>query len=235
MNAIESISGLSDLTLASKTKEEPKSNELGRDAFLELMITQMENQDPLSPKDNSSMVAELAQFSSVENLDQLNNSFDVLSRSLLSGQALQATSLVGTSVTVPGSEASLRLNDVVSGSITVPFSTNDMSVNIYDESGSLVDQVPVGLQPAGETVFRWDGYNMEINGEMMDWQSNNEEGLPPGAYKFEVMASQSGENTQLETALSANVNSVTVGDDGKLTINLAGIGPVSMSDIKQYN
>ena len=56
-----------------------------------------------------------------------------------------------------------------------------------------------------------------------------------GTYKVEVMASQNGENTQLETALSANVNSVTVGDDGNLTINLAGIGPVSMSDIKQYN
>lgn len=232
---IDSVSALSDLTIASKTKEEPKSNELGRDAFLELMITQMENQDPLSPKENSAMVAELAQFTSVENLDQLNNSFEALSRSLLSGQALQATALVGTSVTVPASQAVLRQNDVVSGSVSVPSSASDMNINIYNEAGSLVEQVSVGSQPAGETVFRWDGFNMEVNGEMLDWQSSNEEGLPPGTYKFEVMAGQNGDNTQLETALSANVNSVTVGDNGELTINLAGIGPVSMSDIKQYN
>src|SRR6187402_2976578 len=71
-----------------------KSNDLGQDAFLQLMITQMKNQDPLSPQDNSEFVAQLAQFSSVEGLDKLNKNFNAFTGGFMSNQALQASSLV---------------------------------------------------------------------------------------------------------------------------------------------
>ncbi|GAA5316141.1 MAG: flagellar hook assembly protein FlgD [Candidatus Pelagadaptatus aseana] len=235
MTDISAISGFENLTIDSKTKEAPKSNELGKDAFLELMLAQMENQDPLSPKENSAMVAELAQFSQVENLDQLANSFEELSNNLMSGQTLQATSLVGRAVTVPGDTASLGLNNVVSGSVELPASTTDMTLNIYSDAGSLVESVPLGFQPKGDMLFRWDGYNMEVNGELIDWQSSHEEGLPAGTYTFEASANLGGDMTQLDMALSHNVNSVTLEDSGDLTLNLAGVGPVSMAQIKQFN
>ena len=70
---------------------------------------------------------------------------------------------------------------------------------------------------------------------MLDWSSSHEGGLPQGTYKFVATSSVDGKATQLETYLSANVNSVTVGAGGGLTLNLAGVGAVSLSDVKQFN
>ncbi|BFM16592.1 flagellar hook assembly protein FlgD [Maricurvus nonylphenolicus] len=235
VSAASATSGLSDLQIATKTEDEKKDNELGQSAFLELMIAQLNNQDPLNPEENGDFIAQLAQFSSVEGIDRLNNNFEGFTNSFMSNQALQASSLVGRSVTVSASSTQLYAGSFVSGSIDLPASTSDVQVNIYDDAGALVDQVSMGYQSQGEVLFRWDGYNFEANGELLDWQSSHEEGLPPGEYRFDVTASIDGETTQLDTALSANVNSVTVGQDGKLILNLAGHGSVNMSDVKQFN
>lgn len=228
---------LSNLNIANKNKNEEEDknpNELGQSAFLELMITQMNNQDPLSPQDNSEFVAQLAQFSSVEGLERLNSRFEEFSGSFMSNQALQASSLVGREVTVPSETAQLEQDGIVSGLVNLDGSARDMRMNVYDSSGSLVSNIPLGNRPAGEMAFRWDGQSMEVNGELLSW-SGNEEPLPAGEYRFEVVGDQAGESTQMETALSANVNSVTVGDDGQLTLNLAGMGGVNIGDVKQIN
>ena len=213
---------LSNLNINNQPKE-TKSNELGQTAFLELMITQLNNQDPLSPQDNTEFVAQLAQFSSVEGLERLNTNFDNFSSSFMSNQALQASSLVGRSVTVPAETARLTAGGIVSGSVDLAAATGDMKTNI-----------PVGGMPAGEVSFRWDGQFMEVNGELLTWTAG-EEPLPVGEYTFEVYATQDGKAEQLETALSANVNSVTLGTDGVITLNLAGLGPVAIGDVKQFN
>ncbi|WP_111643292.1 flagellar hook assembly protein FlgD [Marinimicrobium alkaliphilum] len=225
---------LSHLDMGNKFKDERKDNELGQSAFLELMIAQLNNQDPLSPQENSEFVAQLAQFSSVEGLERLNENFDGFANSFMSSQALQASSLVGRSVSVPSNSTQLQEGGIVSGSVKLDATTTDMRINIYDSMGSLAAQVPVGYAEAGDNIFRWDGHRMEVNGKLLDW-SAGEEPFPPGDYRFEVLATQEGEVEQLETALSANVNSVTLGKDGRLILNLAGIGPVSMTEVKQFN
>jgi len=226
---------LSDLSINKKKEETPKDNELGQSAFLELMVAQLENQDPLSPQDNSEFVAQLAQFSSVESLDKLNNNFDNFTTSFVANQALQASSLVGRSVTVPADSTLLDAGGVVNASVDVPASSSDVSLSIYSESGVLVDQVSLGARPPGELVVRWDGMNAEVNGELLDWQSSTSDGASPGTYRFEVTATIDGAPTSLPTALSANVNSVTVGATGALTLNLAGVGAVSLGEVKQFN
>ncbi len=233
INTTNSI--FSDLSIGNVKEEETKSNELGQSAFLELMVTQLKNQDPLSPQENTEFVAQLAQFSSVESLDKLNNNFDTFTSSFVANQALQASSLVGRSVTVPADTTVLEPGGVVSASVDVPASSGDVSVNIYAEDGSLVEQISLGAQPAGELVMRWDGMNVEVNGEVTDWRSSHENGLPAGQYRFEISSTLDGNETRLDTALSANVNSVTVGPTGSLVLNLAGIGAVSLADVKQFN
>lgn len=235
VESVSQSSALDGLDIASKTKEETKSGELGQKAFLELMITQMENQDPLSPQENSEFIAQLAQFSSVEALDSMNNKFDNLTNNFVANQALQASSLVGRSVAVPSEIASLDSGDVVAASVDVPASTQDVSVKIYSEGGALLDEATIGAHGAGEMVVRWNGSQLEVDGNVLEWDSSHENGLPPGIYRMEFTASIDGEPTQLDAALSANVNSVTVGKDGALTLNLAGIGPVKMNDVKQFN
>ena len=124
---------------------------------------------------------------------------------------------------------------MVSASVDVPNSVSDFNLKIYSEDGQLMDDIPLGAQQAGEMVFRWDGLNTEVNGELLDWRSSQDNGASPGNYRFELSSLVDGQETALNTALSANVNSVTVGANGQLTLNLAGIGAVAISDVKQFN
>lgn len=233
VNNTTNNSVLNHLNINNQPKE-TKKNELGQTAFLELMITQLNNQDPLSPQDNTEFIAQLAQFSSVEGLERLNKNFDNFSSTFMSNQALQASSLVGRSVTVPAETSRLTMGGIISGSVDLPAATSDMKVNVYNGSGALVANIPVGGMPAGEVSFRWDGQFMEVNGELLTW-SAGEDPLPVGEYRFEVYATQDGKQEQLKTSLSANVNSVTLGADGTITLNLAGLGPVNIGDVKQFN
>lgn len=235
MSAVSSVTNNSSVTdnLSISKKQETKknTNELGQAAFLELMITQMNNQNPLSPQDNSEFVAQLAQFSSVEGLERLNNSFN----SFVSNNALQASSLVGRSVTVSSETSMLMKGGIVAGSVDLNYSTTDLKINIYDDKGSLVQAIPVGAAPQGEMVFRWDGQNIEVNGNLLDWEAGEDEIAEAGKYRFEVTAMQNGKSEALKTSLSANVNSVTIGENGKLILNLAGIGAVESDKVKQFN
>jgi flagellar basal-body rod modification protein FlgD len=218
-----------NLSITKRQETKKNTNELGQAAFLELMITQMNNQNPLSPQDNSEFVAQLAQFSSVEGLERLNKSFN----SFMSNSALQASSLVGRSVTVESDKSVLQTGGIVAGGVEVTYPTNDLKINIYDEAGALVQTVPVGEMPKGDAVFRWDGQNMEINGKLIDWEASSD--AAAGQYRFEITATQNGKSEALKTSLSANVNSVTIGDNGELILNLAGIGPIEASKVKQFN
>ena len=227
---------LPEYSIDKKNKaEEDNTQELGQKAFLKLMITQMENQDPLSPQENTEFIAQLAQFSSVESLERLNTNFDGFAQNFVANQALEASSLVGRSVTVPTDSTILQPGGAVTALVDVPASTGDVTLNIYDESGALVDQIDAGSSESGEMVVRWDGMFAEVNGNVVEWQSQHEEGLSAGKYRIEAIASIDGEPTQPDSYLSANVNSVTIGASGGLTLNLAGVGAVSLADVKLFN
>ncbi len=220
-----------NLSISKRTEAKKNNNELGQAAFLELMITQMNNQNPLSPQDNSEFVAQLAQFSSVEGLERLNKTFN----SFMSNNALQASSLVGRSVNVESEKSTLVKGGIISGSVNLDHTAQNLKVSIYDDKGSLVQSIPVGEVGRGEMVFRWDGQNMEINGELLDWEADEDTLAAAGEYRFEVSADQNGKTEALKTSLSANVNSVTIGENGKLILNLAGIGAVEADKVKQFN
>ena len=212
---------LSDLSIQTKQQSQKKSNELGQDAFLQLMITQMNNQNPLEPQSNSEFVAQLAQFSSVEGLDKLNKTMEFMAAAFGSSHALQASSLVGRSVKVDTDTTYLPTDGQVAGTVDLPYTTSDLRIDIFDESGELVGQQLLGQQQGGEIKFSWDGVGDDGNR------------LPAGNYRFAAVANNNGQPEQLNIALSANVDSVTVGAYGNITLNLAGVGPVSMGTVRE--
>ncbi|MGK0441343.1 MAG: flagellar basal-body rod modification protein FlgD [Pseudohongiellaceae bacterium] len=214
---------LGELSIANKQQASgvEKDNELGQDAFLKLMIAQMNNQDPLEPQKNSEFVAQLAQFSSVEGLDKLNGTVETMSQSFQSSQALQASSLVGRSVKVPSETATLDTGGHIAGTINLPYSTGDLSLGIYSDTGQLVGKELLGSHEGGDVTFVWDG------------RDNDGNTLPSGKYRFEAIANTSEGPQQLATDLSANVDSVTVGGNGTLTLNISGIGPMSLSSVSE--
>lgn len=214
---------------------EEKDQELGQSAFLELMITQLNNQDPLNPAENTEFIAQLAQFSSVEGMERLNGNFDDFTESFLSNQALQASSLVGRSVSVPAETSYLDGSSDISGGINLPVSTDNLTVNIYDSSGSLVEQIPTGPARAGDINFSWDGANFSMAGKPVTWDRQSQGSASSGEYRFEVTANIDGSPQQVGTSLSANVDSVTMAAGGGIILNLAGVGPVSIDQIQQFN
>src|SRR5574344_1054483 len=77
------------------------NKDLGKNEFLELLVAQLNNQNPLDPQDNGEFVAQLAQFSTLEGIEKLNDSMGDIISSVQSSQTLQAASLVGKSVIIP--------------------------------------------------------------------------------------------------------------------------------------
>lgn len=218
-NSISSADTFSKFQLKQESVD--KQNELGKTQFLELMVTQLNNQDPLSPQDNSEFVAQLAQFSSVEGIENLNNSVDSLATSFQSGQALQASSLVGRSVHVNAKQTILEPAGIITGTLSLPASVSNLRLEISDQNGALVRSIELGENAAGEIDFGWDGSDKDGNA------------LPPGLYSFRATAPLDGANTELDMQLSANVNSVSISGAGAITLNLAGVGSRSLQEVSQ--
>jgi|SRR5690606_21381401 flagellar basal-body rod modification protein FlgD len=199
--------------------ERSTNKDLGKNEFLNLLVAQLNNQNPLEPQGNGEFIAQLAQFSQVEGIEKLNTSMQSIMSTYQSSQALQASSLVGRKVIVPSDRAVVDTSESFKASVVLPVSSNNVYVNVFDQSGSLVNRVNLGEQAAGNVSFIWDG--KDSDGNLM----------PPGTYKFEAQASYGSETKGLYTMLPANVDSVTLGGT-ELMLNLAGLGSVPLSQVQ---
>ena len=223
MNTVDSklATTLQDLNL-NKVDETRNRNDLGQDDFLKLMVTQLRNQDPFSPLENGDFIAQMAQFSSVSGLNELQNSFKQLATSLQSNQALQASTLVGRSVLVPSSSGFLKDTGTVDGVITLPGSSSNVYINVEDAKGQVVRRVGLGSQSAGDIPFSWDG------------RTNDGDRAPSGQYKITAEAQASDKFVSLETFVNAAVESVTLNSGiGGLTLNLTDLGSMPFSQVRE--
>jgi len=198
---------------------------LGGTNFLTLMLAQLKNQDPTSPVDSNQFLSQLASLSTVQGITQLNTSFGSLSTSLVSSQALQASSLLGHQALVSSSTANLTANGSVSGAIDVPQTTSQAVVNIVGSSGALVRQINLGAQSTGLANFSWDG--------------KLQDGSQAAAGQYTLSAQFAGAAsgaTAASTYVNGTVQSVTMGaGQTGLTLNVSGLGSVPFSGVKQIS
>lgn len=221
-SASEVLAGLSGATPSTaKPSSTGDSNTLGKNDFLQLLVTQLNNQDPLDPQDNSEFVAQLAQFSTVESLQNLNGSVDAILGNYQSSQALQASSLVGRSVIAQASSAVVDTASPFQGGLDVASDATQVTVGVYDASGALVKTIDLGAQSAGTVNFSWDG---------SDAQGNR---LAAGTYTFKAAGNVDGTSTAFSTYLPATIASVTLGtDNSDMTLNLASGDSVPLSSVQ---
>lgn len=236
---------------------QPKSNELGRDAFLELMVAQLNNQNPLDPTDNQAFVAQLAQFSTVEGIDKLNTSVQDMQNRFNSASALQASSMVGQSVIVDGTKTGLLLNGgIVSGYAELEQSAGNIELRIENENGEVLEKIPLGNHASGGMSVRWDGLNLMVDGEIQDLDYGklnrqeyykDKEGefivddngnkvpipYPAGEYVFKLHGVVGGVNESLGMVMSSRVDSVTMKPNGQVVLNLSGGNSATLDKIKQ--
>ena len=213
---------LSDYRFEPKNKASG-SNELGKNEFMKLMIAQMENQNPLEPQDNGEFISQLAEFSSLEEMQGISSSVNNLSSQFQSSQALQASAMVGRTVLVPATESPLDSNGAISGVVDLQKSTSSLNISIFNGSGELVNQFDLGQQPAGTVPFIWDGTNTK--GEQMPFDD----------YTIKAQASRTGESEQASTLLSAHVNSVSIAQGGGISLNLFGMGTIPLDQVREIN
>ena len=221
ISAIETFQNLGLATSADKVVG-PVKQELGQEQFLKLMTTQLTHQDPNKPMENGDFLAQMAQFSTVEGIGALNKSFTEFASSISSGQSLQAASLVGQSVLVPGSEAVMSLTKDITGEIVLNDRTSNLKVSFLDSNGQTVKTISLGRQAQGNIAFKWDG--LLDDGTYAD----------PGSYQIRAEAEIDGNNTILQTFVNADVESVALGraNDG-IQLALAGLGNVNFNEVKK--
>ena len=198
---------------------------LGGTDFLTLMLAQLQNQDPTSPVDSNEFLSQLASLSEVQGITQLNTSFSALSNSLVSGQALQASSLLGHQALVASSTATLATaGGTVTGAVSVPQTSSDVTLNITNSSGVLVKSINLGAQSAGLADFSWNG------------QTTSGSAAPAGTYTLSAQVSGVSGGTAITTLVGGTVDSVTMGSGSTgLTLNIAGLGSVPFSSVQQIS
>jgi len=205
---------------AHNTAQAQPNQQLGQNEFLKLMLAQMQNQDPFKPQDPTAFISQLAQFSTVTGIQNMQGSVEGLADSLRSTQVLNGTSLVGREILAPGTEVSIEAGGKAKGSVDIPKGSASVDILVKDDSGALVRRFT--LKPdAGLQEFEWDG--------------NDGSGNPVagGKYKIEVIAGIAGQNISLDPLLNSRVASVTIDPkNGSLTLN-TNTGAVPITDVRR--
>ncbi len=195
-----------------------KDSALGKDDFLNLLVAQLQNQDPLNPTDSTEFTSQLAQFSSLEQLTNVNENLEYLQMYQSSINNAQAVSFIGKNIYASGD--SIQLENGENEEIHFELSENSSSVfiNIYDEAGNLVKYIENGPLGEGKQSVEWDGTD------------NNGNALPEGIYKFEVMAvDANSDEVQTATYISDTVTGVTFKNG--VTYLLAGEMQIPIGDV----
>ena len=195
-----------------------ESNEMDKDAFLELLVTQLQCQDPLNPMDSTAFTAQLAQFSSLEQLNNVNKNLEYSQLYQSSINNSQAVSFIGKDIRAIGDTISVNNGITDSLFFKLTEQADDAVVNIYDIGDNLVKSMDTGALDQGEQSIEWDVTD------------NNGMAVDDGEYRFEVMAyNGSEERIDAATYTSGTVTGVTF-LDGKAKL-LVGERPIALGNI----
>ncbi|MBB4593544.1 flagellar hook capping FlgD N-terminal domain-containing protein [Xanthomonas cannabis] len=206
------------LGLSTGSTVAKKEEALGQADFLKLMTEQLQHQDPLKPMENSAFLGQLAQFSTVQGIGDLNTKVGNFTTSMNSDQVLKGAALVGHNVLVPSAQVAIDATGSAKG-VVAATSAGTVNFEITDANGAFVKQLSVPASAAGEVSFAWDG--TDANGNRM------------AAGKYGITATQtdtSGSKSKLSTYVDAPVDSVTIGSDG-LYLNLTGLGTSPLANV----
>lgn len=221
MTTVNPTTGNSTANAASKAIANNSMNNLGINDFIQLMTTQLKYQDPTQPQDSTQFVAQLAQFSTVSGVQQMNSSISSLLGQLKSSQALNATSLVGHSVLLKGSSMPVSAGQSVYGAIDTPSGASNLNVTVVDSSGQPVRHLSVPADK-GLSAFLWDGKDDAGNA------------VSGGTYGFNASANIAGKPTAATTFLANRIDSVTIDPTtNDLQLNTDSLGTVTLADVRQ--
>ncbi|NNF99216.1 MAG: hypothetical protein HKM93_07545 [Desulfobacteraceae bacterium] len=176
------VNGINSIMSAGDQPKEVAKNVMGKDEFLNLLVAQLKHQDPLNPMDSTGFTAQLAQFSSLEQLQNVNDNLNTMgsSQSLMANS--QAVNYIGKTITARGD--GLNVDGGYADDIRFDLQSDAAAVfvNVYDATGNFVRNIEAGAMVMGEQSIPWDGLDQAGN-QAMD-----------GSYFYEVNAIDIAEN-----------------------------------------
>ncbi|MFC4274284.1 flagellar hook capping FlgD N-terminal domain-containing protein [Achromobacter aloeverae] len=194
--------------------------------FLTLLVTQLNNQDPLNPMDNSQLTSQLAQISTVQGITDLKTLVSTISGQVDVSQSMSAVSMIGKKVLVPGTALKID-TDATGGRVTTPIGIDlqadaaDVKMTISDSTGRVVRTMDLGAQKTGILSPTWDGKDDSGNS------------MADGQYTIAVTATDSNGAAVTADALSSGtVQNVAYTTSG-VRLDLGLLGQFSVLDIRE--
>ncbi|MBF0227449.1 MAG: flagellar hook assembly protein FlgD [Desulfobacterales bacterium] len=219
-----SISGINSILNASKPETAKKEDPLGKDAFLTMLVAQLKNQDPLNPMQGTDFTAQLSQFSSLEQLFNMNDSLASLKESFSTKAKENLIDYIGKNISIEEDTVKISNGKVIGGLFSINKDAN-VSAVIYDEFGKEVNRINLGSKEAGTHGINWTG--KDVNGEL----------LPDGTYYADISALDSqGRSLPVGFNITGKVDGVTFnGGIPYLVMNNILIDPSSVLEVSEMN
>lgn len=217
-SALSSISGS-----AASSQAIAASNTLGKEAFLTLLIAQLQNQDPLNPADSTEFTSQLAQFSSLEQLSNVNENLERLQDYQASSNNAQAVGFIGKEVVFKGNALQVKSGLAPACEFELSAAAKNVAVSIYDARGNFVTDIQSGQLGAGKQSLTWNG------------KDRNGNTVADGSYTFEVQATAApgAEPLTVTPYSKGSVTGVTF-EDG-VTYLVVGGRNVAIGDVTQVS
>ena len=218
------ISEIQSAAAATKESTATKNDasQLGENDFLKLLTTQLQQQDPTQPMSNTEMVAQLAQFSALEQMTNVN---DTLTKMLTGqGTALETTAagMVGKTAVFTTDQVSLTSGKTATVTANLSQAATNVTLTIQDSSGTTVRTIGEGACASGDNTFSWDG------------KDDNGNQLSDGTYTAQVLGTDiNGKSVSLTQSGSATITAVTF-NNGTPEFVAGGV-TLQLSDITQLS
>jgi flagellar basal-body rod modification protein FlgD len=190
-----------------------------QDRFLTLLVTQLKNQDPLSPMDNAQITTQLSQISTVSGIDKLNETMSGLAAALATSQSMASASLIGRQVVAPGHTLALA-EKKSAGVVELAEKADQVTVSILGPAGDVVRRLELGPTEPGLKAFTWDG--------------TAQDGRPAkdGKYTFKAEAVLAGKPVSAATHVVGTVTGIGVsGKDPAVVVD--GTTEVRFADVRR--
>ena len=196
------ITAIDSTAIASDARSSASLKILGKNDFLNMLIVQLQNQDPLNPTDSTEFTAQLAQFSSLEQLSNINDSLKNMAQFQASLTHSQAVSYIGKEITASGNGLQLKDGQAATCHFDLAANAAMTAVSVYDATGGFVNSFETGSLGPGRQSATWNG--MDLDGNRM----------PPGVYRFEIQAvDATDQGINVTPLMSAVVTGVSFKDN----------------------
>lgn len=197
------------------------SNELGKDAFLKLMLAQMKHQDPTNPMQSHEMAAQLAQFTSLEQLNNINTTLEAMKNQASPATNYQALALIGKKVSGDSSKIVRTTGDRMHNvNFEMMNDAEKVTITVKDSAGNVVRKIAQGAMKKGANSFEWNGLNEEGGAAR------------PGEYKVSIEGvSSSGKKVFAKTTFGGRITGLNYTQEGPVL--LVGNQSVKLSDVKK--